>query len=246
MNRLLPPQKRLTERILNQYSLKTSEDSLILEVGCGLGDFLEIISKNRKIIGLDINEEAIMNVNETIKNPLFQKALVYDGLNFPFEDESFDMVYSSEVIEHVQDDKNFLEECFRVTKKNGIFILTTPNISKQPHIELFDGHVRHYSKYELINKLEKTGFSVEKFYWRIHPVCNFLDELITTKGRDHLKKEDYLGHNVQKYTDKDSNSSMMINFYKILEPLIKFVSIFEFEILKNHMDAINMVAIAKK
>ena len=52
-----------------------------------------------------------------------------EAFPLPFEDNQFDFVISYETIEHISDYKNFFSELVRVTKKNGIIILTCPNIS---------------------------------------------------------------------------------------------------------------------
>ena len=52
-----------------------------------------------------------------------------EAFPLPFEDNQFDFVISYETIEHISDYKNFFSEITRVTKKNGLIILTCPNIS---------------------------------------------------------------------------------------------------------------------
>lgn len=56
-----------------------------------------------------------------------------DALALPFADEYFDQVFAFDVIEHVDDDKQFLQEVHRVTKPNGQIIISTPH----KHISIF-------------------------------------------------------------------------------------------------------------
>ena len=59
---------------------------------------------------------------------LFDGAQVVDAnQELPFEDDAFDLVWSSEVIEHLDDPRFSLDELRRVTKPGGDIILTTPN-----------------------------------------------------------------------------------------------------------------------
>lgn len=60
--------------------------------------------------------------------PLFPECLAVDvDQGLPFEDESFDLVWCAEVIEHLRDPEHALGELRRVTKSGGAIVLTTPN-----------------------------------------------------------------------------------------------------------------------
>ncbi|MEN4006026.1 MAG: class I SAM-dependent methyltransferase [Methanobacteriaceae archaeon] len=100
---------------------------------------------------------------------------------FPFEDGSFDVVLFLDVIEHLHNSpKKVLKEIRRVLKKNGITILTTPNLGTLKnrlfvlggrsnytdlsywyhHGDPFFGHVREYTPREVKDMLAWEGFSV--------------------------------------------------------------------------------------
>ena len=46
----------------------------------------------------------------------------------PYDSGYFDAIFAGEIIEHMTDDMFFLAECKRILKKNGILLLTTPNL----------------------------------------------------------------------------------------------------------------------
>lgn len=79
----------------------------------------------------------------------------YDNVEFiqmtvptlKFEDNTFDTVFSFQVIEHIQDDKEYLKEISRVLKPGGQFICTTPNIKTS--LSRNPWHIREYTKDEL-------------------------------------------------------------------------------------------------
>jgi ubiquinone/menaquinone biosynthesis C-methylase UbiE len=50
-----------------------------------------------------------------------------DGMNLPLDDESVDLIYSGESIEHTRFPWRFLSECHRVLRPDGQIIVTTPN-----------------------------------------------------------------------------------------------------------------------
>lgn len=125
---------------------------IVLELGCGEGYGTSLISKSvKKIIGLDTDKQIVEYASEKhgSSNCIFQ---VCDGERIPFSDNSFDAVVSFQVIEHVLDDRKFILEIYRVLKKDGIFICTTPNRAYRlkPEQKPWNPfHVREYSPLEL-------------------------------------------------------------------------------------------------
>ena len=137
-----------------------SKNSFVLEVGCGEGYGTNLLSQNAvKIIGVDVDRNTIAHASKKYgtENCIFR---VYDGARIPYEDNTFDAVISFQVIEHVYDDINFVSEIYRVLKRNGVFILTTPNRTfrlkpgQKPWCRF---HIREYYPHELENVL-KTKF----------------------------------------------------------------------------------------
>jgi len=108
---------------------KVPPNCRVLEVGSGEGYGTNKLSKSNKvkeIIGLDVDFNSIKKASNKYKSSRLSFRH-YNGKTFPFKENCFDVVISFQVIEHIQDDINYLHEVYRVLKKNGIFILTTPN-----------------------------------------------------------------------------------------------------------------------
>jgi SAM-dependent methyltransferase len=55
------------------------------------------------------------------------QTLAFDGTTIPAADASFDLAYSFEVVEHVEDERRTLQEIHRVLKADGEFLITVPN-----------------------------------------------------------------------------------------------------------------------
>ena len=100
---------------------------------------------------------------------------------FPFPAESFDLVLCAEVLEHLGLDPFFmLSEINRVTKPNGLLLLTTPNVTSarntgkmllgySPYLYAsftltHDRHNREYSPGEIASMLTKSGFAPEQLF----------------------------------------------------------------------------------
>ena len=99
-----------------------------LDVGCGDGTLLHIISKNYKHTlepyGIELSKEACKKAAEkkiNVKNGDAEKKL-------PYNDQSFDTIICSEVLEHLVFPEKTLAEIKRLAKKDTTIILTVPNI----------------------------------------------------------------------------------------------------------------------
>lgn len=100
------------------------ENGNILVVGCGSWQEMSIINSKAKATGIDISKVAIEKAKKQFPQFNFKVA---DATNLPFKDKEFDCVICSEVIEHIKNRSKALSEINRVLKKDGTFIITTPN-----------------------------------------------------------------------------------------------------------------------
>jgi len=105
-----------------------SADSLILDCGCGTGLSSYLLAKaGFRVIGMDVSPLFLL---EGIKKYGKQKGLrffVGDVSKLPFPDQSFDIVCSYDLLEHIIDIEMVLIEMDRVVKKGGLVIIITPN-----------------------------------------------------------------------------------------------------------------------
>jgi SAM-dependent methyltransferase len=116
-------ERRVREYILSKVPKNVNS---ILDVGCGKGWVAkEFLPKGKRVFSLDISvtNPAIVNKLYSNKNHF---GIAADSFYLPFNDESFDCVVASEIIEHVFDPAGFVKELFRVVTKGGSLIITTP------------------------------------------------------------------------------------------------------------------------
>ncbi len=113
----------------------------LLDVGCGDGVLLYLLKKtfgqNIELFGIDSSEEAIMIARKQIPEAHFICGDVYQ-IKFP--ENHFDIVVSSDVIEHVLYPKKMLAEIQRVTKKNAFVSIGTPIRFTEYPIDLNHAH----------------------------------------------------------------------------------------------------------
>ncbi|MBW4057275.1 MAG: class I SAM-dependent methyltransferase, partial [Proteobacteria bacterium] len=100
---------------------------VVLDLGCNCGYGTNLLSQScNSIIGVDVSPTAI----ETAKSKYRRNDLsfkIVDGITLPFETDTFDVVTSFQVIEHLTDYNVYFSEVRRVLKPDGLLLLTTPN-----------------------------------------------------------------------------------------------------------------------
>ncbi len=164
--------EKTRDTIILNYAKENLSGKRILEIGCETGKRTVVLVKaGCKVTSLDLVDK---------RKPEFcgkYNFITADGIDLPFKNETFDSVVSFDVIEHINDDKKVLIECRRVTKKNGLIILGTPNRLRLSHkIRQFLGrkiiyplevgknciHLREYSMEELCNLVNSAELQIIK------------------------------------------------------------------------------------
>jgi len=114
---------RRKDQLVDSFPVMT--DNKILCLGVGDGSLaLRIANKvnTKNISGLEID---LSYYDKGKKIDLIQSDL---NEQFPFQDETFDLVFSDQVIEHVINVDNFIEETYRVLKPGGLVVVCTENL----------------------------------------------------------------------------------------------------------------------
>jgi SAM-dependent methyltransferase len=120
---------RIRIRKILDFFQKEKKKQKVLDIGCGEGQISQKIKElNFAVYGLDISKK---NVQIAKKRGICAKLGDVEK-KFPFPNNSFDIVFAGEIIEHVYDTSLFLKEINRVLKKGGRLLLTTPNLAHLP------------------------------------------------------------------------------------------------------------------
>lgn len=116
-----------------------------LDVGCGDGALTASIRKlGHRVYGVDTNSKGIRLAEEKFReNYLSGNFYVIEGYEYPFEDNFFEVVVCADVIEHVQQPRQMLEEINRVLKREGILIISTP--IKINNLPISKNHVQEWT-----------------------------------------------------------------------------------------------------
>jgi 2-polyprenyl-3-methyl-5-hydroxy-6-metoxy-1,4-benzoquinol methylase len=129
----------------------------VLDVGCNTGyGTLRFAQVAGRVVGVDVSPRAIEAARQRAPDGRPEFVLT-SGFDLPFPDESFDLVTSFQVLEHVPDPQAFLRELARVARRGGMVILATPNAATR----LYPGmtpwnrfHVHEYLAAELLELLK--------------------------------------------------------------------------------------------
>lgn len=166
---LPPPLASAVKIFMQESKLKK-----VLDVGCGTGRLVEFLNKNQfEAYGSDNSKIAIKHARKINRK---NSIILASATKLPFADESFDLVTSISVIEHLtpRQAKKFILEVKRVLKQKGFIFLVTPNFATP--IRLFHGknwfgfkdptHINFYTPFSLANLLKKYGFDKIKLLFK--------------------------------------------------------------------------------
>ena len=172
--------RKLVHQLISEYLGRPGK---VLDVGAGTGKILsELKNKGWQIKGVDGEKEAVRWAKKrgvVIKQHDLTKKL-------PFKNNSFDLVVSLDVLEHVKDDVGLLKEMRRVVKPQGIILITVP--AYQWLYSYWDKMLGHFKRYSR-GDLEKLSLQVKlkpvfvSFYSSFFLIPAMLVRLLKSKSK---------------------------------------------------------------
>lgn len=163
-----------TSKLFALECIPAQEPLRVLDVGCGTGENSRVIAaKGHKVSGVDLSENAIQKYQaHGFEGHVMD---IEQGLDFP--NASFDVLFCSEVIEHLAAPERLASEAYRVLVPGGKLILSTPNsafwvyralallgwtLSELQHPK----HLHFFSRRSLRRLLTSAGFCAEEEFGR--------------------------------------------------------------------------------
>lgn len=133
----------------------------ILEIGCGPGGNLDMLSGLGRVCAVEMDDYALEEARKTAPQTDIRQGWLPD--NMPFEDRRFDLVCLFDVLEHVEDDREALASVYRLVEQGGRVVLTVPAFQwlygahdKAHH------HFRRYTAARLRMLAQDAGFRVRR------------------------------------------------------------------------------------
>src|SRR4030042_2133231 len=141
-----------TKSRINQFIQK---NDVVLDIGALSSPYTK--ECRNKVVAIDIIEKGQFGFSkqsiENLKSPSNRKSkiipLYANAENLPFKNNIFDKILLTEVLEHIENDKQAVREMARVLKKEGAAFVTTPNLETVPLDSGIKEHFRHYSEHDL-------------------------------------------------------------------------------------------------
>lgn len=140
---------------------ETNAGRRILDIGCGTGEMLDMLTKFGDVWGMDASPEAV----DLCRRRLASRIDVTVG-RIP-EDlpqvGGYDIVTAFDLLEHLDDDEQALAEIYRLLRPGGLLVCTVPAymVLWSPHDELAH-HRRRYTRRDLVRRVRGCGFEVKR------------------------------------------------------------------------------------
>lgn len=155
---------QLAEKLFKDYLCTYGQGSRLLDVGCGSGQFVHEFSHlGFRAEGIDCN--GIYKVLETTHSNID-----FNTDRLPYPDNSFDIVFTKSVVEHVRQTEHLLGEIYRVLRPHGLLIVLTPAWEFNYRWFYDDPtHVKPFHRKGLQDALRLAGFSdvVTKYFYHL-------------------------------------------------------------------------------
>ena len=132
----------------------------VLDFGCGTGAFLEDLDRFGTVRGVDADASAVSFCHARGRREVLH---VPPGASLPFGDDTFDLVTTLDVVEHIDDDVGALAELRRVLRPGGVLLVAVPAFmflwGKQDDVS---HHRRRYTARTLSSALARAGFGIDR------------------------------------------------------------------------------------
>lgn len=176
----IPPIRQFVPAFLRKYSTYGAilnclpDRGKFLDVGCGDGNVSQLYLNKGEVFGIDISKGALKLARE---KGIETKWCDLNKGALPFEDNSFDAVIFTDVIEHLVNPFAIIKEAKKVLKKGGRIIITVPNFARlNNRLKMLLGDptdLLHWAKY---------GDEVEHLHWFTKPKLQYLLESVDFKN----------------------------------------------------------------
>lgn len=194
--------KRYNKRLYNFISKDINNIASVLDFGSGIGEFSNRFSNQERISVIEL-DEAQLQMNST-KN----KFKSIDAL----QNRKFDFIYSLNVLEHIEDDKEIVKQLSKHLNVGGEFRIFVPaKMILYTSMDRAVGHFRRYEKNELLELFQLNGLKIQSIKY-----FDFLGYFITLLYK-------YIG-------DKNGNISKnsILIYDKIIFPISTILDIVSF------------------
>lgn len=192
--------------------LGTTLPSNLLEVGCGRGwQSLELARVGFQVVGMDVSLDLLADFRQSlVLEPNLQAncfPLAGSAYALPFPDASFDVIFCTEVLEHLAEPERAVREMARVLVPGGKIFITVPSVISEKVLGTmhrrwreYNGHLRPLPQREVRGWLINSGletYAVRKLgfewagFWLPHAILQTPFDVTGLPARHHLVSRAY-------------------------------------------------------
>jgi len=193
-----------------------------LDIGCGGGDLCETAYwRGFDVLGIDFSEDAIQLCRHRLAHLLDDKRLRFECKNLSEVDDTFDVIFMMEVLEHIEDDRAAIETVAGLLKRGGTLLLSVPANPKWfGPSDRYAGHYRRYERQQLMALIQSAGFKVTRAWSYGVPLAN-LTEVVrnvifrnrAVDGKEQATKRSGINRNLEGHFRYLSNDVFLFPFY---------------------------------
>ena len=201
--------RKATREVAELSILKASD--LVLDVGCGLGGSARYLAEHYqcKVMGIDLTQEYIFvgtKLTELVNLGDRVKLRQGSALDLPYDDASFDIVWTQHVQMNIADKNRFYSEIIRVLKPGGRFLFhdVFRSRAKSPFFPTPWAEDESMSalatETEVRATIEEVGLEIDQWIGKVQESVNFFERVlarIETKGHPPLGIHLILGDNAK-------------------------------------------------
>ena len=141
---------------LEQLFAKSPRPTKVLDLGCGEGDSIDLFRRLSEDViwyGVDIENSPEVKQRDRESDSFAS----FDGINLPYPDNYFDLIYSHQVLEHVRHPDALIADAFRVLKPNGIFLGSVSYLEPYHSYSIFN-----FTPYGIVRVFGDAGFELKE------------------------------------------------------------------------------------
>lgn len=218
--------------LLKRYDLKGKK---ILEIGAGTLHLSECLaSKGASVTALDMSEELKQSHKElsiTLRDSI--TCIEADFLKHDFKSEKFDVIIAMEVLEHVEEEKLFLEKVKKLLKDKGVIIISVPaHMSMWSKHDEAVGHIRRYERKDfkrVADILNVKNYQLLSYGWPWINITRYLRMMTTplvyekVKDKSQVERSVFSGKSIKKMNPLKflSNKYIVYPFWLISRLFVK-------------------------
>lgn len=170
--------------------LKPYIKSPALEIGAGTGNISYYFTHLKELVLTDIDEDLVASLRLKFSK---KRKIIFEVLNVASNlgkiSNTFNTIYSVNVLEHIENDEKALRNMHRMLNKSGTLVLLVP--AKRIAYNDLDrslGHFRRYEKEELRKKIEKAGFTINELeYFNVTGLLSWILRNYISNSHAELK-----------------------------------------------------------